>query len=73
VLAQDVLAVAHIRFAQLLLLDGLIGGGLGGRSALGGRWAWWIATARCLASSRDLGGGHSGRFGLADMDVWVYV
>jgi hypothetical protein len=64
VLAQDVLAVAHIRFAQLLLLDGLIGGGLGGRSALGGRWAWWIATARCLASSRDLGGGHGGKYRL---------
>ena len=60
VLAQDILAVAHIRLAQLALFDGLIGGGIAGRSAFGCRWAWWIATTRCLASSGDLGGGHDG-------------
>jgi hypothetical protein len=73
VLAQNILAVAHIRFAQLALFDGLLWGGLCGRGALGCRWAWWIATTRCLASSRDLGGGHGGRIGLTEAEVEVEV
>jgi hypothetical protein len=73
VFAQDVLAIAHIRFAQLALFDGLLWSGFCRRSAFGCRWAWWIATTRCLASSRDLGGGHGGRIGLACVVLRVSV
>jgi hypothetical protein len=59
VLAQDVLAVAHERFIEPGLFCNLLWS-IVRRTALDGDgdWTWWVATARGLSGTRNLGGRH---------------